>query len=268
VIAAAARSEAVIQIGGIAVCVRADDSAFLAMLKHRYTGFVSSSASADFHFEADLSSPGNGDPDTDVRLTRRASCWTLERGDFRAVWDPVSGSGKIQLVPNPYSIDALLRILHSLTLATQGGFLLHAASAIRNGKAFLFTGVSGAGKTTIARLAPKDATLLTDEISYVRKDKNGYIACGTPFSGELGSPGENVSAPLAAVYMLSKGPENRIDSLCAAEATHAVLSNLLFFAEDQELVNSVFHAVCQFVGRVPVSRLTFFPDSQVWEMLQ
>jgi len=268
VIAAAARSEAVIQIGGIAVCVRADDSAFLAMLKHRYTGFVSSSASADFHFGGDLSSPGNDDPDTDVRLTRRASCWTLERGDFRAVWDPVSGSGKIQLVPNPYSIDALLRILHSLTLATQGGFLLHAASAIRNGKAFLFTGVSGAGKTTIARLAPKDATLLTDEISYVRKDKNGYIACGTPFSGELGSPGENVSAPLAAVYMLSKGPENRIDSLCAAEATHAVLSNLLFFAEDQELVNSVFHAVCQFVGRVPVSRLTFFPDSQVWEMLQ
>lgn len=267
-IAAAARSEAVIQIGGIAVCVKADDSAFLAMLKHRYTGFVSSSASADFHFEADLSSPGNGDPDTDVRLTRRASCWTLERGDFRAVWDPVSGSGKIQLLPNPYSIDALLRILHSLTLATQGGFLLHAASAIRNDKAFLFTGVSGAGKTTIARLAPKDATLLTDEISYVRKDKNGYIACGTPFSGELGSPGENVSAPLAAVYMLSKGPENRIDSLCAAEATHAVLSNLLFFAEDQELVNSVFHAVCEFVGRVPVSRLTFFPDSQVWEMLQ
>jgi len=268
VIAAATRSEAVIQIGGITVCVRANDSKFLAMLKHRYAGFVSGSASADFHFEADLASPGNGDPNADVRLTRRAGCWTLERGDFRAEWDPASSSGKIQLLPNPYSIDALLRILHSLTLATQGGFLLHAASAIRSGKAFLFTGVSGAGKTTIARLAPKDATLLTDEISYVRKDKNGYIACGTPFSGELGSPGENVSAPLAAVYMLSKGPENRIDSLCAAEATHAVLSNLLFFAEDQELVNSVFHAVCQFVGRVPVSRLTFFPDSQVWEMLQ
>lgn len=267
-IAAATRSEAVIQIGGITVCVRANDSKFLAMLKHRYAGFVSGSASADFHFEADLASPGNGDPNADVRLTRRAGCWTLERGDFRAEWDPASSSGKIQLLPNPYSIDALLRILHSLTLATQGGFLLHAASAIRSGKAFLFTGVSGAGKTTIARLAPKDATLLTDEISYVRKDKNGYIACGTPFSGELGSPGENVSAPLAAVYMLSKGPENRIDSLCAAEATHAVLSNLLFFAEDQELVNSVFHAVCQFVGRVPVSRLTFFPDSQVWEMLQ
>ena len=267
-IAAATRSEAVIQIGGITVCVRANDSKFLAMLKHRYAGFVSGSASADFHFEADLASPGNGDPNADVRLTRRAGCWTLERGDFRAEWDPASSSGKIQLLPNPYSIDALLRILHSLTLATQGGFLLHAASAIRSGKAFLFTGVSGAGKTTIARLAPKDATLLTDEISYVRKDKNAYIACGTPFSGELGRPGENVSAPLAAVYMLAKGPENRIDSLSAAEATHAVLSNLLFFAEDRELVNSVFYAVCEFVGRVPVSRLTFFPDSQVWEMLQ
>ena len=55
---------------------------------------------------------------------------------------------------NPYSIDAALRIIHSLILARQGGLLVHAASAVRNGKAFLFAGVSGAGKTTISRLAP------------------------------------------------------------------------------------------------------------------
>ena len=64
----------------------------------------------------------------------------------------------------------MLRIVHTLVLARQGGFLLHSASAIRNGKAFLFAGVSEAGKTTISRLAPPDATLLTDEISYVRKE--------------------------------------------------------------------------------------------------
>lgn len=266
--AAAARSETVIQIGGIGVCVTADDPAFLTMLRHRYNGFVNRSASVDFQFDADLIPPEIDDSDADVRLTRRAGGWTLERGDFRAEWDASSRAGKIQLLPNPYSVDALLRILHSLTLAGQGGFLLHAASAIRNGKAYLFTGASGAGKTTIAQLAPKNATLLTDEISYVRKDKNVYIACGTPFVGELGRLGENVSAPLAAVYLLAKGPLNRVDPLSVGEAARALLSNLLFFAEDRELVDAVFHAVCEFVRRVPVFRLTFFPDSRVWRLIQ
>lgn len=265
--ATAVRSHVVIQIGGIAACVTADDSAFLEMLENRYTGFVTSSARADFHFDVDLGPPGIADPDADVSVTHRSGRWTLERGDFQAEWDPTSRIGKIRLSPNPYSIDALLRILHTLTLAKQGGFLLHAASAIRNGKAFLFTGASGAGKTTLASLAPSDATLLTDEISYVRKHQDSYIACGTPFAGELHKLGENVSAPLAAVYLLAKGLENRIDSLSVAEAARALLSNVLFFAEDRELVVAVFHAACEFVGRVPVFRLTFFPDSRVWEMI-
>ena len=53
----------------------------------------------------------------------------------------------------------------------QGGFLVHAASAVRNGRAFVFAGVSGHGKTTLARLAPPDVTLLTDEISYVGREE-------------------------------------------------------------------------------------------------
>ena len=112
----------------------------------------------------------------------------------------------------------MLRIVHSIVLAPQGGLLLHSASAIRNGKAFLFAGVSGAGKTTISRLAPPDATLLTDEISYVRKFDAGYTAFGTPFTGELAKLGENVSAPIAALYLLAQGPENRIDPVAPAEA--------------------------------------------------
>jgi len=153
-------------------------------------------------------------------------------------------------------------------LAKQGGFLLHSASAIRNGKAFLFAGVSGAGKTTISRLAPADATLLTDEISYVRKRDQGYVAFGTPFTGELAKLGENRSAPVAALYLLAQGPENRIEPVAAADAGRELLANMLFFAEDQELVHWAFHAACDFVARVPVHRLTFMPDARVWEMIR
>ncbi len=224
-------SNVTIEIGGIAARVAAADHTFLHMLEKRYAGFISSRAEADFDFEVDLREPGMANPDADVTVTHRSGCWSVERGDFHAEWEPATNRGRIHQSPNPYSIDAVLRILHSLLLAKQGGFLLHAASAIRNGKAFLFAGVSGAGKTTIASLAPADAALLTDEISYVRKQAKGYSACGTPFTGELQKLGENVTAPIAALYLLAKGPTNRIEPVPAAEAARALLSNILFFCE-------------------------------------
>ena len=261
------RLSLVIEIGGMPVRVNTTDAAFLTMLQDRYAGFVGSSDCAEIEFDVDLARSSFVDPDADVRVSHRLGRWSMERGDFRAEWEPSSRTGWIRQSANPYSIDAVLRIVHTLVLARQGGFLLHSASAIRNGKAFLFAGVSTAGKTTISRLAPPDATLLTDEISYVRKQDSGYVAFGTPFTGELAKLGENVSAPVAALYLLAKGSENRIDPIPPGEAARSLLANLLFFAEDEELVQSIFHSAFEFVSRVPVSRLTFVPDARVWELI-
>ncbi len=232
------RYNVVIAIGGVAVRVNTTDADFLDMLHARYAGFVSSETRAEFDFDVDLEPPAFANPDADVSVTHRSGRWSMERGDFRAEWTPATGTGWIHQSANPYSIDAVLRIVHTLVLARQGGFLLHSASAIRNGTAFLFAGVSGAGKTTISRLAPADATLLTDEISYVRKltvpgQEEGYVAFGTPFTGELAKLGENTSAPVAALYLLAQGPENRFDPVGEADAGRELLANMLFFAQEQ-----------------------------------
>ena len=121
-----------------------------------------------FELEVELLPPGLMSDAEDARVRLEGGRWVMERGDFRAECDPVRRRGWVRQSANPYSIDAVLRMLHSLLLARDGGFLVHAASAVRNGRAFLFAGVSGAGKTTISRLAPPDVVLLTDEISYVR----------------------------------------------------------------------------------------------------
>jgi hypothetical protein len=261
------RYNVVIAIGGVPVRVNTTDPVFLGMLENRYAGFVSGEAHAEFDFDVDLTPPGSTNRDAEVSVKHRSGRWFMERGDFRAEWEPATGKGWIRQSANPYSIDAVLRIVHTLVLARQGGFLLHSASAIRNGKAFLFAGVSGAGKTTISRLAPPDATLLTDEISYVRKQDEDYFAFGTPFAGELAKLGENTSAPLAALYLLAQGPENKIEAVAAPDAGRGLLANMLFFAEDHEMVHLAFRAACDFVHRVPVYRLTFVPDARVWEMI-
>jgi hypothetical protein len=257
----------VIAIGGVAVRVNTTDAGFLELMRNRYAGFIDTPACVECDFDVELGPLRFADPSADVSVTHRAGQWLLQRGDFYAEWDPATGHGLIRQTANPYSIDGVLRIVHTLVLANQGGFLLHSASAIRNGKAFLFAGVSGAGKTTISRLAPADATLLTDEISYVRKLDEGYVAFGTPFTGELAKLGENTSAPIGALYLLAQGPENRIDPVTIADAGRGLLANMLFFAEDPEMVQCAFRAACDFVDQVPVYRLTFVPDARVWEMI-
>ena len=120
----------------------------------------------------------------------------------------------------------------------------------------------------MAGLTPPDAHMLTDEISYITCEDGAYYGWGTPFAGELATPGENLRAPIAAIYLLAQGPENRIDELSVAEATRALLTNILFFAKDPELVQAVFHTACRIAQTVPIRRLTFFPDSRVWDLIQ
>ena len=251
---------------------------------------------SSFQLEVELLPPGIISDAEDARVRLEGGRWVMERGDFRAEWDPERRRGWVRQSPNPYSIDAVLRILHSLILAREGGFLVHAASAIRNGRAFLFAGVSGAGKTTISRLAPPDVVLLTDEISYVRKVRSqesgvrsrnedtttctssltpdtwnltpAFMAFGTPFAGELARLGQNLRAPVAALYLLAQGPENSTEAVSQAEAARALLQNILFFAHDQELVRLVFQSASDFVSRVPVRRLVFAPHARVWELIE
>jgi hypothetical protein len=252
------------------------DDGFLDLLRQRYTGFLSSSR-PEFELEFDLMPP-SPDSDGEVRVRRNRNNdinndssnneWIFERGDFRAHWNPLTGRGRVRQDSNPYSLDSVLRILHSLILAERGGFLLHSASAICDGRAFLFSGVSGAGKTTMTRLAPPDVTLLTDEISYLRPNGSGYSAFGTPFAGELAKSGENCAAPVSALFFLEQGPDNRIEDLSSTDAVRRLMRNILFFAEDRVLVEKLFATACDFVDTVPIRRLTFYPDTRVWDVIR
>lgn len=266
-IATEAVLDAVIEIGGIPVRMRTSDPEFHRTLCARYAGFLSPAGSAEHHFDLEIVEPEYADIDRDLSVSFCDGAWQLSRGDFRAEWDPVSSRGRIVQAAAPYASDSALRIVHSLLLARQGGFLLHAVSAVRGGRAFLFAGVSGAGKTTMAGLAPSDATLLTDEISYVRPENGRYFAYGTPFTGELNRSGENMRAPVAALYLLEQARENQILSIRTGEACRRLLENILFFAHDRNLVAQVFQSACDFVAGVPVKILRFKKDRSAWDLI-
>ncbi len=257
----------VIEIGEFPVEFCAADTAFLETLRERYAGFTTSSPSVSpIRFSVEIS-PDPFPGGERIQMSRSDGCWQFGRDSFHAQWFPEKACGSIRQAAGITPIDNVLRVLHTLLLVRRGGFLLHAASAVRNGKAFLFSGVSGAGKTTLSRLAPPDVTLLTDEMSYISPDRGVYRAFGTPFAGDLGINGVDISAPLAEINMLAQGPRNTRELLPPSKALSALLRNVLFLAEDPEYVRLAFEAAYRAVSTLPVYRLTFVPTKEVWEMI-
>jgi len=259
-----------LEVGKVAIALHSADIEYCAEVRGRYGDFVREheNPSAKIDVECLPESDFTDDPDEDLVVDHQRSHWTLRRGDFQAEWNSATGLGSVRQVRSPYATDSLLRVLHSLILARKGGFLLHASSFIIGGNAYVFPGISGSGKTTLSRLAPQDAVLLTDEVSYIRKVGSRYFAYGTPFAGELALNGENACAPVRAVYLIFHGPSNIVTPLAAANAISGIMRNVLFFAADETLVQSVFQTVCDFVLNVPVRRLDFVPDASVWEVVR
>ena len=118
----------------------------------------------------------------------------------------------------PHPLDQLLFLA---PLAHTNGLLLHASGAVIDGKAFVFAGHSGDGKTTLSRLlAAEGLELLSDERIALRREGESFRAYGTPWPGE-GDVVSSSSYPLAGVFLLKKGDRHRVHegrpSLLAAE---------------------------------------------------
>jgi hypothetical protein len=169
-------------------------------------------------------------------------------------------------VKNQYALDSLLRVFLSWKLLEHEGFLLHAATVIRDGNAFIFTGRSGAGKSTVASLSP-EGTVLTDEISLLRREHGVWRAYGTPFWGEFKAAGSNSSAPVAGIFRLLQAAENRVESLRPIQILRALLPNVLFFSSEAAANRQLLEILGQAAAEIPGFNLSFRKNSTFWEVL-
>ena len=169
-------------------------------------------------------------------------------------------------VRHEYALDSLLRILLTMVLLPRRGFLLHAATVVRDGRAYVFTGRSGAGKSTVASLSPA-GTVLTDEISLLRFTDGCWQAYGTPFWGEFRAAGQNEHYPIAGIYTLVQSAEDRVEGLTTKEMIRALLPCVLFFTSRVEANEDLLRLLLGFVAQVPGQRLHFRRDDRFWKVI-
>jgi hypothetical protein len=167
---------------------------------------------------------------------------------------------------NAYALDSLLRVLLSWVLLRHSGFLLHGATVVRNGRAYVFTGGSGAGKSTVASLSPP-GSVLTDEISLLRRENGEWRAYGTPFWGEFRAEGSNRSAPVAGIFGLKQARKNFVEAIGPVALLRNILPNVLFFSREAAANQRLLEILGQAVKEISGYNLAFRKDKTFWEAL-
>jgi hypothetical protein len=191
--------------------------------------------------------------------------------DFSYVLDDASlefGSSGAEFrgVQHEYALDSLLRILLTAVLLPRRGFLLHAASVVRDGCAYVFVCRSGAGKSTVASLSPV-GSVLTDEISLIRYSDGCWQAHGTPFWGEFRAAGMNRHFPIAGIYFLTQDRQDRFEPFSAKQILRALLPCVLFFSSEKRTNEALLCMLLDLAEHVPGYRLHFRRSPDFWRVI-
>jgi hypothetical protein len=147
-------------------------------------------------------------------------------------------------------------------LMKNGGIMLHSSAIVVDGRAYLFSGPSGMGKSTHTRLWQElfpDAVVINDDKPALRKIDGVWYAYGTPWCGKDGI-NRNMRAPVAGICFLRRGTENKIRRLRPIEAVSAVMSQTLSRCGSVEALDILTRIIDRLVCDLPIYELYNRPE--------
>jgi len=195
-------------------------------------------------------------------------------GHQLAGWFDTGGrSGQILLARGTYepelrALENFIRCAVAWCAAERGGALVHAASVVRNGKAYLFYGESGAGKSTLSAVNTR-GRVVSDDLSLVLPRPGGGLdLVGSPFRGtyEEGAPVVG-RFPLAAGFRIVKDVKAEVRAAPRAVAFGQLVGNLTFVAEAFRERPDLFASIEAAFAGVPLLHLHFKKDDSYWDAI-
>jgi len=214
--------------------------------------------------------------------TEHATGYRLAHVGWRADFYPAKATAQVTLSADsdnargPRRVAAAIRAVVARHLVPRGGLSFHAASVLSNGRAWLFAGPRGAGKTTLARRWPASARLGDDHVivcpdtvcpDLACAGPIGYRAFGTPYAGREGTRCTPGDAPVGAIFLLEQAPLTAIEPVGHAAAVRTLLQTVIHISAGRSDTEAALDALHRLVRRVPIRRLRFTLGASVESLL-
>ncbi|MGB3905131.1 MAG: hypothetical protein WBB22_09425 [Anaerolineae bacterium] len=194
-----------------------------------------------------------------------------------AILEPDFRSGDIYMKAGPLDDELLpFPLRHPLAevlmvnlLSLGRGVLVHAYGVNDRGRALIFAGSSGAGKSTMAELWKDEegTSILSDDRIIVREEEGRFWAYGTPWHGDarLCSP---ESVPLEAIFFIRHDEENSVVPLEARKAVSSLLVRSFPTFWNAGGMAFTLDFLSRMSQEVPCYDLGFAPDKRIVQLVR
>ena len=161
-----------------------------------------------------------------------------------------------------------------MALPLVNGIMLHGVGVEKEGIGHLFLGLSGCGKSTVARFSP-GAGLISDDGIIVQKDGPDYTLAPAPIDQSSSYRGDRMRnflkrTRLSLGFLLEKDTRVYLDRVLPSDACSIILKNHIHYfrhfpPESAEKTFSLISGLCR---RVPFYRLHFRNDPSFWSSIE
>ena len=176
-------------------------------------------------------------------------------------WDLWIENAGYETDPLEYPLDGL--VLYYLT-AINADLMIHASGVFYNGRGYLFSGMSGKGKTTMATLWDNiGAQVIHDDRLIIRDNEGIFRMHNTPvYKNDVPR-----IASVDRIFLIDYGKENRITPSKVAASVSNVVANCIQHNYSQDMIARFLGSVSLMCSKVPVAKLTFRPDRSIIEYI-
>ena len=161
-----------------------------------------------------------------------------------------------------YGVNNAIMVMYALATANSQTALFHSSVVSYQGKAYMFLGQSGTGKSTHSSLWLKyieGTELVNDDNPVVRIIDGVARVYGSPWSGKTPCY-RNVSYPVGGIVKLDQAPYNEMKRLKGVRAYAAVLPSISGKRWDKKLAEGLHETENLLAQLVPIWHLDCLPD--------
>ena len=167
-------------------------------------------------------------------------------------------------------VENAVRTVVARLAVSDGGFAIHAAGALRRGRAYLLAGPSRSGKTTAIAVSRGLAEDLGDDLAVVLPDGSGWSAPALPFGSRDEAPPrpEGELFPVAGIYRLFQGEAPRVEELPRARAVASLVGCVASPWAVPDLADGILEGARRFVSTCRFAHLHFGMAPDFWPLLE